>query len=974
MRKANWILGGGIVFAVLVIALTFDPLGFFPSPDKDAARSTLDDDPLTAGGLKGRGTRVLPDADPKTWEGEPVGRLVLSLGKATLKGTVTGEGRPLRFARVRPVLPPPHQDVAVRTRKDGTWEITGLPAGQHEVRASAPAYVSRTAVAPAVTAGGTVTLEPIDLGGRRANTNAIVVKVSDVFGRPIPGAKVLATTAPWDLHLAMGPERAGIPGVLSTSGRTDENGKVRLGPLAPETYGVVAIAKGYVNASVDRLVVAAGRVRTVALHLVEGVSVRGRVVDAEGAGIEGATVMGFAQPSFHSSLSTRTTADGTFVLDGLRKSGYMFVAWDPAHGQAMAPGAAPGSIEMKLGGTGHVKGKAVWEDGTPVTAGTVRPFKVGPFQYVYSMVYPIAKDGTFEFDVTEGDWNCRVQTAQGFVSDGTNAKVTVGQTTTVEVKVPKSAVVRGVVMDEGGNAVEGAEVFVMQGGFPETASREQYARSDADGHFEVEGLPLETVDLHVVHSDYADTRLRVSPTAGDGAKEHDVRLSKGASLVGHVLRADGEGVAGEQVNLSQGFFDARSTFTGQDGGYRFDAVAPGTYNVSTGPFEQGARGLMKRGIKIGEAGVVTADFENPSAGGQVTGLVTEGGVPVPRAQVTLTDARGPEQAIGVRCDETGRFKAEGIQFGRLQISARTDRGRTGHRRITVSEGAPIPDVTVDIGTATVRARIVDPTGEPAAGCWISLEDADDQSGGFGRLKDQGNSDAVGVYQSEGVQPGRYVLRVNRVEFAQYRSPPFSVGENENKDLGDIRMVGGVLLKGVVRDDAGAPVEKATISLRDMQGVPLQLFSMATTGSDGRYAMNGIEHGRFVVHFEARGHAPDEKTVEITESGGSANATLTRGATVRVRVADRDGRPIADVRIRLFDARGRAVTRTISLANLDSGRRYTDAAGTTSLADLAAGAYVVKCEKAGYVVVGGDARTSLEPGAVTTVPITLEPAP
>jgi len=974
MHKTHWIVAGGIVFVVLAIALTVDPLGFFQGGDDDVGRTTLDDGPLSAGGLKGRGTRALPDADPKTWEGDPVGRLVLALGKATLQGSITGEGRPLRFARVRPVLPPPLQGVAVRTRHDGTWEITGLPAGQHEVRASAPEYVSRTAVAPAVTDGQTVTVEPIDLTFRPLNTNAIVVKVTDVFGRPIPGAKVLATTAPWDLHLSMGPERAGIPGVLSKTGRTDENGKARLGPLVPETYGVVAIAKGYVNASVDRLVVAAGRVRTVGLRLVEGVSVRGRVLDRDGVGIEGATVMGFAQPSFHSSLSTRTVADGTFVLDGLRKSAYMFVAWEQAHGQSMAPGSAPGSIDLKLGGTGHVQGKAVWEDGTPVTAGTVRPFKVGPFQYVYSMVHPIANDGTFAFDVTEGDWNCRVQTAEGFVSDGTNVKVAVGKTSSVEVQVPKSAVVRGVVMDEAGNHIAGAEIFVMQGGFPETASREQYARSDADGQFEVKGLPLETVDLHVEHSDYADARLRVTPTSSDEAKEQDVRLKAGASLVGHVRDADGAGVAGEQINLAQGFFDARSTFTDGDGGYRFDALAPASYNVSTGPFEQGARGLMKRDVEVGDDGVVTIDFEIPAAGGRVTGTVTQGGVPVPRAKVTLTDARGPEQATGVRADETGHFAAEGLQFGRVQITATTEGGMRGHRRITITEGAATPDVTVDIGTSTVRARIVDTTGEPAAGCWINLEAADDQSEGFGRVKDNGNSDAQGVYRSEGVQPGRYVLRVNRVEFAQYRSPPFTLAANESKDLGDVRMVAGALLKGVVRDDAGAPIEKATVSLRDLEGVPLQLFSMATTGSDGRYAMNGIEPGRFVVHFAARGHAPDEKTVEIAAAGGTASATLTRGASIDVRVVDQDGRPVANARIRLFDAKGRAVTRTISLANLDSGRRYTDASGRTSLADLAAGAYVVKCEKAGYVAVGGDGRASLEPGKITTVGITLEPAP
>ena len=51
----------------------------------------------------------------------------------------------------------------------------------------------------------------------------------------------VATTMPWDLHLAMGPELAGVSDVFSKSGTTDENGKVVLGPLPPENYGVVVV-------------------------------------------------------------------------------------------------------------------------------------------------------------------------------------------------------------------------------------------------------------------------------------------------------------------------------------------------------------------------------------------------------------------------------------------------------------------------------------------------------------------------------------------------------------------------------------------------------------------------------------------------------------------------------------------------------------------------------------------------------------
>ena len=976
MRKANLIAGAAIVLLTLILALTVDPLGFMAPDDTEVDAPELPGDKLAEGGLEGSGRRPLPDADPRTWEGDPVGRLVLGLGSATLQGSVTGEGNPLRFARVRVILPPPYGDHAVRTRKDGTWAIAGLPAGSHEVCASASGYVGRTVAAPPVSDGQTSTVDPIDLRRRTDLRSTILVKVTDTFGGPISGAKVLATTMPWNLHMAMGPDVAGIRSVHSKTGVTDETGKVRLGPLPPEDYAVVAVAPGYINAGLDKLVVSAGCTRSVALRLREGVSVQGRVTDPAGGGVGGATVMGMAQPSFAWSPLARTEADGSFVLEGLRRGDYMFVGWEEKLGTAMSPGKAPGRIEIKLPGTGRVKGTVVWEDGTPVTAGTVRPFQIGPFQYVYSLVHQLGEDGTFEFDVTAGDWNCRVQSDEGFVSDGNVAKVAVGETSTITIKVPKTGVVRGVIMDEDGNHVEGAEIFVMQGGFPASPSREHYARSDAEGAFEVPGLGPDPVDLHVEHTEYANTKIRVSALPANKAVEQSVRLTKGAGVGGRVADAEGRGIPGEQVNLalSGEWFGARNTFTDGDGTYRFDAVTPGTYLVTTGPFEQGARGLSRSDVTVGASGLVTIDFQHTAAAGSVSGLVTQAGKAVAGATVTLTDARGPEKTVGAKTDENGRFLATGLQYGRVRIEATTPAGMSRARTVSVAEGEAPTDVTIDIGTATVRARVLDPQGEPASGCWMSVELADSQETGWSVVKAQGNSDSNGVFQSKGLQPARYVVRVNRVEFAQFRSAPFDLAEGEAKDLGDLRMAPGVLLQGVVRDDAGAPIEKATVSLKDMQGRPVQLFSMATTGSDGRYAMHSIEPGRYTVHFQARGHAPGEQSIEITDAGASANGTLPRGGAVWVTVRNPDGEPLQGVRVRLYDDQGRLVSKTISLANFDSGRRYTDTDGGAGLEDLAGGTYVVTCSKAGYAVIGADPRTGVEPGGRSEVQVVMEPLP
>ncbi|MDA1193943.1 MAG: carboxypeptidase-like regulatory domain-containing protein [Planctomycetota bacterium] len=974
MRTSHWIGGSLIVLIGLALSLTYDPLGFMDTEVDPPIVSDYADEALgTSGGLQGRG-RVLPGDDPAEWEGEAVGRLVLSLGDAELHGSVVNAAGPLRFARVRVALAPPYHQLAVRTRKDGTWQIAGLSEGTHEVHATAEDHIGRTVTAPPLAATQTVQVAPIELDPRGENRNAIVVKVTDAFGRPLAGARVLATTMPWDLHLAMGPDLAGIGGVFHKFGTTDENGRTRLGPLPPETYSVVAMAPGYVNSGVDSLVVSGNRERTIGVKLIEGVTVRGRVLDDEGNGVGGAIVMGFAQPSFASSLSATSAEDGTFVLEGLRKGGYMFVAFEEKHGSSMVPGQSPGSIDIKLSGAGTVKGRAIWADGTPVAQGQVRPFKIGPFQYVYSQVHALAADGTFTFDVPAGDWNCRLQASDGTMLDGTMVTVAVGGEVEVEIKLAPSGVARGVVTDEQGAHITGAEVFVMQGGFPETPSREQYARTDGEGRFEVRGLPLSTLDLHVRHSEYADTKVRVTPTAADSAKEVTVRLGRGASVVGRVLDSENVPVVGEQVNLAQrgAWFDARNTFTDVEGAYRFDAVTEATYMVTTGPFEQGARGLSRDDIAVGPRGVVTVDFVSPAAGGAVTGLVRLAGKPVPAAQVTLTDARGPERAVNVSTDETGRFAAQGLQFGRVRVTARAPDGLTGALTTQVGEG-DATDITVDIGSATVSARIVDARGMPAAGCWINIELVGAEDEGWGRVKDNGNSDADGLFRSKGLQAGTYTLRSNRVDFAQFRTEPFTLAESESKDLGTLRMLTGVVLQGTVRDDAGAPVEKATVSLRDLQGRQIQLFSMATSGSDGRYAMQGVEAGRYIVHTQAAGHAPDDQEVEVTDAGATVDAELPRGGAVRVILTDPDGAPVTGANVKLFDEKGVQVTRTISLANFDTGRRHTDGGGRAHLDDLPAGTFVVRAELTGWTLVGGPGRVRVEPGGLTEVRMTMERA-
>ena len=299
-------VGLGLV-AILVLAFFgAKGLGLLGGESEEEERTTLVTDDLEGGAvLEGR-EGVLQADGKRTYEGDPVGVLDVGLGKGTLTGLVTGEGAPLGLARVQVVLPPPNENLGVRTKEDGTYEIRGLPLAQHELRVGAEGFLSRTVTAPAlvsleVTESGStsisesvppVQVETVDLRRRKAHVNGIDVIVRDVYGRPMAGANVLATTMRWDLHMTMGPEVSGVRDSHSKSGRTDERGRLLLSGLPPEEYNVVATAPGHIPQAVPSVIIGGGRTRSVRFQLPPGSSITGKVVDSSGVPVGGAFVGG----------------------------------------------------------------------------------------------------------------------------------------------------------------------------------------------------------------------------------------------------------------------------------------------------------------------------------------------------------------------------------------------------------------------------------------------------------------------------------------------------------------------------------------------------------------------------------------------------------------------------------------------------------------------------------------------------------
>lgn len=976
-----------VVVAILVVAVAalawkqgWIP-GFGGAGNAESGPEVVPDASTAETGLAGHGKSKLPDEDPKTFEGDPVGVLTFELGKAIVVGRVTSDGQPVRFARVLPILAPPDEGRAVRTTKAGAFEIRGLPAGGLDLRVAAEGLWSRTVRTADLVDGVTTDVGEIVLKARPPQNDGLEVKVLGPDGRPVPGARVTASTMTYRLVVTMGSERSGVPAAITVEQMTDDNGVARMFPMAAEKYDVVVRAKGFVVEPVETVVVAAGRVEHLTVALTPGLSISGIVQDAEGAAVPGAFVATLGYPSFRQYELASTDAQGAFTIDGLMPGGYWVMAGKDGKGQGMNTTVEAGNrgVRVQLKGAGTVTGKVVTKGGAPVQAFTVRAFTSQPFEYVFSRPTRVADaEGKFTLPLAPGAYRIEAKADGSGLGAATSISLGVGETKNVVIELPEEGVVRGVVTDADGNHLAGAEVYVKLGGFPPTPSRDQYARSDADGHFEVKALPIEQVKLHVHHATQALSQFDAMPAPADKAKEVTFRLTKGARVEGHVLHSDGTPVQGERVNLSQGFdfFMAKTVFTDASGAFAFDSVAAGSYSVSTGRFENAASG-QQRNVVVPASGVVTVEFKSEGdaeATGTVSGSVSLAGTAVAGASLFAVDDRGMNAAISTKTEADGRFVLKGLRPGRISVTASTDAGLQTTEYVRIREVGGTATLDFQFGRCGVRGTLVGSDGRTTIpGAWILAEVAEKGTpGGWDDVRGNVNSTNDGSFSLLGVNPGTYRLRISGTGYAAKTTDPFPVADGETVNLGTIRLAPGGGISGRVTDEGGAPLENVGIIVKNSRGEDVFGFSMSSTGSNGRYGVEGLEYGNYTVKFDAKGFAPLEKPVQVTAAGAVADGVMRKGGTLVVSVQDANGQGISGARVVLYDAAGQEVRKTLTLVNLfDADVSRTGAAGTTRIPDLAPGAYKAGVTKDGLVLVGDPVPFSVAPGAEASVTLVMK---
>lgn len=513
----------------------------------------------------------------------------------------------------------------------------------------------------------------------------------------------------------------------------------------------------------------------------------------------------------------------------------------------------------------------------------------------------------------------------------------------VELVLPLGRDLAGIVETTAGEPLASARVELVvldEENMPDERFAPRVVEADANGRFELSDLMPAPLRLRASARGHAPTVVDVDEELAEVA----LALEPAEVLVGVVYATDGSPAAGATVRLvGSGVWPAREVVTDSDGAFGFEDVPPGIYELSARRGVDVAR--PRRGFPFG-AGVAPSALDGGAPVGVELHLlpgrslrgrvVDEGGAPVARAKLSLT-----EEVVGLVPRELevgadGTFVIDGLTADAVWITARAPGYVGATLRATTASGSI--ELVLDRG-ATLRGTVIDARGRPlpnvtvrflgtaAAGAAASGELSAGGGGGLGvtagpvppipldAVLPPGElsatlvasavvvTDAAGAFVLDGVPEGLGELQADSPQHASARSGVLRLRPGEEREGLDLVLPDGGRIEGRVVDARGFP----------RGGVPVELSTerepwprRALAGNDGSFSFAGVL-GFAVLTARPLGLPAARARVEVDE-----------GRAVEVELAVPTS--LASVALRVFDGRGVPVSgAALSLRSEDASR-------------------------------------------------------
>jgi hypothetical protein len=668
--------------------------------------------------------------------------------------------------------------------------------------------------------------------------------VVDEAGHPVAGARITLQ----HVSVSIGPLGDPLDNDLyhAVSGA---DGRFTVAPALAaadfERVEVIVEAAGLLSLETDRaLPKGAGPADLGRLVLSRGKTASGRVTDPAGRPVAGATIWkGPSKGGYPGAEAPLAVSgpDGAFTfptLPGSTESRDLLVCHDGDLGEQVTWNArATAPLAIVLHPAGHIRGRVVAADGTPV-AGAFVAYS-NPQEAATDAIPPrddcadhpdwgVETDARGRFTLTppRTTWYDLEARADGhpWTSLGRRLHVEEGVTIYgIEIWLPAGATVSGRVLTPAGEPLAGARVFA-------SSSHDQHrAVADGTGGYRLSGVGSGRHSLVAEigegeESSQAEREIDVVP----GENRVDLTLVRKVTyeVRGRVVGPDGLPVPGARVskNLEESF-SVPHAIAGDDGSFVL-RLAAGAHRLAA-EREGFASGVAT--VQVAAAGVDGIEIQL-SRGCAVTGRVL-GLAPGVRAGVSATPPAGsglPFLAGGT--DPEGRFRIEHLAPGEWTLAAEA-LPREASGKVTLAPGGPCADEEVDLALPEgfeVRGRVADPAGQPLADVWVYL----DSTRGYRARTGEDGAFAVSVPN------GTWKVGATVAGFFLAAPLPLQV-DGGPVDGVEVVLRPGATVRGRVSGVApGDPVEVWAAGPGDL--------ASGWTDDDGTYRLDGLAPGEWTV--------------------------------------------------------------------------------------------------------------------------------
>ena len=499
-----------------------------------------------------------------------------------------------------------------------------------------------------------------------------------------------------------------------------------------------------------------------------------------------------------------------------------------------------------------------------------------------------------------------------------------GQSLELDLELTHGSILRGRVVDEGGQPIADADVSATFRGMMENIVDElAEAETGEDGAFELLGVPAGKVTVSASKKGYLDAKHKIEDELAEGGELEgiEIALPLGLALRGTLSFPDGSPAAGARVMTA---FDIASVSNPMMGGARNQKYGSGKSDeqgrflidgISAGPFavhatltveegpQRGAWSVKQTGVKAGGDDLQLTLERLAQLAGRVEDI---NGEPVTAFALDAT-LEGSGMMFGIGAENVSRnfderadgsFVLEGLRPGSWKVVAAAEGYARAEERVLELPLADDSEVIVFVvpPAAGVAGVVLDSAGAPIEGAEVTLVQ---DLGARVRSAERGDasratSDGEGQFRLLGLDLGAHSIVAKREGFAS--SEPFACvleGGRVQEDV-VLRLRTGGTLTGEVFGPDGEPLPGASVIVQITPSFSAQ--HMLSTEADGTFLVEHLEPGTWQVvcmpGLADGGVEDSENMASMIGNMKMASAELVDGEETHVVLGAPPANPVA----------------------------------------------------------------------------------